>query len=59
MSSYICIFQAVTDEQKQVAEKVAKDCAGENGLTAEEVQKIRANPKSSVNDPKAQVCILR
>lgn len=48
-------FQAVTDEQKQIAEKVGKDCAGETGLTAEEVQKIRSDPKSSVSDPKAQV----
>ncbi|XP_031628703.1 general odorant-binding protein 56a-like [Contarinia nasturtii] len=50
----ICSISAVTDEQKQIADKVAKDCASENGLSAEEVQKIRTNPKSTVNDPKSQ-----
>lgn len=51
-------FQAVTDEQRQIADKVAKDCASENGLTADDVQKIRTSPKTQVSDPKAQVRLL-
>lgn len=47
--------QAVTDEQKQVADKVGKECAAEGGLTPEDIQKIRTNPKAAVSDPKAQV----
>lgn len=45
----------MTDEQKQNAEKVAKDCAVESGMAPEDVQKLRADPKNSVKDPKAQV----
>lgn len=48
-------LQAVTDEQKQIADKVGKECAAEGGLTAEDIQKIRTNPKAAVSDPKAQV----
>lgn len=53
-----CWFQAVTDEQRQIADKVGKDCASENGLTADDVQKIRTSPKTQVSDPKAQVKLL-
>lgn len=48
-------LQAVTDEQRQNAEKVGKECAAANGLTLEDMQKIRTDPKTSVKDPKAQV----
>lgn len=52
-------MQAITDEQKQVGEKFAKECAGETGLTAEEIGKLRTNPKSAdVKDAKLQVCWL-
>lgn len=49
------ILQAVTDEQRQTADKVAKECAGESGLSVDDVQKLRTDPKSLQKDPKAQV----
>lgn len=55
VNNLIEFLQAVTEQQKQNAENLAKECAGETGLTGEEVQKIRTDPKSSVKDPKAQV----
>lgn len=48
-------LQAVTDDQKQIAEKHAKDCLTETSYTPEELAKLRANPKAAVGDVKAQV----
>lgn len=49
------ILQAVTDEQKQIAEKYVKECAVETSFTPEDLTKLRTNPKSAVGDAKAQV----
>lgn len=51
----ICWLQAISDEQREILDKVTKDCSSENALSADEVQNIHNNPKGAVSNPKAQV----
>lgn len=55
--SFLCSFQATSDAQKQVVEKISQECATEHGITAEDIRVIRADLNASVSNPKAQVAL--
>lgn len=46
--------QASSDERRERAKVLVRECVNELGITDAEKQKFRSNPEESLNDPKLQ-----